>query len=324
MKTKNWTKVVVETPPELIDDVSRILIDYGSSHGVEVAEGETAKVSGYFQGRTIEDMLLLENNARELAAGQKAKITFHASPFANQDWVKNSSAHCKPVPISDKLLIVAEWEKEAAAGDSRQLLVLTPGMAFGTGHHETTLGVLECMSSICDEQVPKRMLDVGCGSGILSIAGSLLGITNITAFDVDSEAVKIAAENTHENGLDGKVKYFAGEISGVKGKYDLIVANIVSGVLKDIREDIRDRLMCGGKVILAGILKEQAYQIRRLYLSHTMMRFVERKELGEWVIFVFEKVKLPHKYPCPGCEFCQFCSDTRCDACRMRLECKKR
>jgi len=323
MKTRNWTKVVVETPRELIDEISRILIDYGSSHGVEVAEGETAHVTGYFQEQTIEDMLALENNIQDLASKKKVEIPFHVSPFANQDWVKNSSAHCKPVPISDKLLIVPEWEKEAAQNDPRQVLVLTPGMAFGTGHHETTFGVLECMVSICKENVPKRMLDVGCGSGILSIAGSLLGIPNITAFDVDSEAVKIAAENTCENGLEGKVKYFAGEISGVKGKYDLIVANIISGVLKDIREEIRDRLMCGGKVILAGILREQAYQIRRLYLSHTMMRFVERKELGEWVIFVFEKVKLPHKYPCPGCEFCQFCSDTRCDACRMRLECKR-
>jgi len=318
MKNKEWIKITVEIPSDMVDEISELLIESGSSQGVEVVNfPDSTKLIGYFQKHTIEDLLSLEEKIKAVKRTNK-EISFHLEPFMDEDWSKNWKLFFKTVSISDKLLIIPEWEKEKLKNDSRELIVLTPGMAFGTGYHETTRGALESIVSLCSSKVPKKMLDVGCGSGILSIAGSLLGIKDMTAFDIDPDVMGIARKNLSVNGLDGKVKLFAGEIGALKGRYDLIVANIISDVLKKIREDIRSHMAKGGFLILSGILEEHEARVKHVYISHPLMSFVERKKIGEWVTLVFKKVALPQKHPCPECDFCQFCSDSRCSVCMVR------
>ena len=182
------------------------------------------------------------------------------------DWENNWKQFYKPMEIGERLLVVPEWEK--AGDDGRVKLILNPGLTFGTGSHATTRLCLTALEKhICGGE---KVLDLGCGSGILSIAALLLGAKDAFACDIDDKCVGVAYENAALNGI-GKEHYTvrAGDVLSDRGlqkefggDYDLIVANIVADVIIALAPQVRGLLKAGGLFLCSGIIDDRAEEVR--------------------------------------------------------------
>ena len=182
------------------------------------------------------------------------------------DWENNWKQFYKPMEIGERLLVVPEWEE--AGDDGRVKLILNPGLTFGTGSHATTRLCLTALEKhICGGE---KVLDLGCGSGILSIAALLLGAKDAFACDIDDKCVGVAYENAALNGI-GKEHYTVrtGDVLSDRGlqkefggDYDLIVANIVADVIIALAPQVRGLLKAGGLFLCSGIIDDRAEEVR--------------------------------------------------------------
>ena len=197
------------------------------------------------------------------------------------DWAESWKQYYKPVPLG-RVTIVPAWERyEAKNGEV--IIRMDPGMAFGTGTHETTRLVIRLMQD--EELLGKRVLDVGTGSGILSICASKLGAKSCNAYDIDPMAVKVARENCIADGCDNITVGVSDLLRGVDlsgGKYDFCVANIVADIIIRMLPDVRDYVKCGSPLILSGIIGERADEVRAAVIK---TGFTVEKEIKEndWV-----------------------------------------
>lgn len=184
-----------------------------------------------------------------------------------EDWANNWKAYFKPMPVGEKLLVCPSWEK-IPDGNTRAVLKIDPGMAFGTGTHHTTRMCLELL----EKNIKKRDLvaDLGCGSGILSIAASLMGAKETYAIDIDPVAARVAAENAELNGIDmsgyfiriGDIlsdEKFRDDISG--RQYDIVLANIVANVIIAFAPVIPQLMKPDGKLIASGIIADRLDEV---------------------------------------------------------------
>lgn len=170
-----------------------------------------------------------------------------------EDWAENWKKYFKPVEIGGKLLITPLWENGKREKTQRVEMLLEPGMAFGTGTHETTRLCLELIEKYISPD--SEMLDVGCGSGILAICSLLLGAKKAVGVDIDAMSVKTAQENAILNGVAENFEGIVGSLTEkVEGKYKLIAANIVADVLLFLNKDIKQFLDKDGIYIMSGII----------------------------------------------------------------------
>ena len=183
------------------------------------------------------------------------------------DWENNWKAFYKPMEIGERLLVIPEWEE--ADSDGRVALRLNPGLIFGTGSHATTRLCLQALEKLVRPGM--RVLDLGCGSGILSIAALLLGADRAFGCDIDDKAVDVAYENASLNGI-GRDRYTvrAGDVltdSGLKKQigtgYDIVVANIVADVIIALAPAVRPLMGEGGWFLCSGIIDDRAEEVRR-------------------------------------------------------------
>ena len=209
---------------------------------------------------------------------------------ATEDWVNNWKQYFHPMPIGEKLLIRPTWEDEYDP-QGRIVLHIEPGLAFGTGSHPTTKLCLETLEKYIDSN--STVLDIGCGSGILSIASLLLGAKSAFGVDIDSLAVKTAMENAKENGFDErKFKAVQGNLSDkVSGKYNVVVANIVADIIMEFNKDVGKFLDDGGVYITGGIIESREDEVLMSFAQNGFM-VKERFEEKGWLVFVAEKMKM--------------------------------
>ena len=206
----------------------------------------------------------------------------------DEDWMLAYRRHFKVEEIGRRLVVVPEWECEdfrrKARDDKREMIVLDPGMAFGTGKHETTRACLEYI----DELSPVgTFLDMGCGSGILSIAAAKLGFAPVKGFDVDQEAVDASVENAGKNGVAADyVKFALGRktssdqtVEQSNVSYDLVAANILGPLLIRFADEIVPYV--GDKIIISGILTELYSEVLAAYEARGLKE-ISRKTIGEW------------------------------------------
>jgi ribosomal protein L11 methyltransferase len=182
-------------------------------------------------------------------------------PVAEQDWVRLTQAQFAPVPVTDDFWIVPSWH-EPPAGATR-VIRLDPGLAFGTGTHPTTRMCLRWIARQPDARRARwaRVLDYGCGSGILAIGAALHGATGIDAVDIDPAAVTSTRDNAAVNG----VTLTAGLPDAAAGDYPLVLANILASPLKLLAPVLAGHVAPGGDLVLAGILERQADELRAAY-----------------------------------------------------------
>ena len=227
---------------------------------------EDVLVKAYFKSDASapETLHLVEQKLGEIAkmdmGFDMGSLTLDTQGVREQDWAENWKKYYKPFRAGERLVIKPSWEAyEPKDGDL--VLELDPGMAFGTGTHETTF--------MCMEQLEKyvtpgcRAIDVGCGSGILGLAAAKLGAADVLAIDLDELAVKVAAENTEKNGLSNVVRVAHGDLLEKREeKADVIVANIIADVICYLCGPVKKHLLEGGTFICSGIIdgREDEYR----------------------------------------------------------------
>ena len=206
-----------------------------------------------------------------------------------EDWANVWKQFYKPLRIGRRLVVTPPWEKVTAGRDD-VVVVMDPGMAFGTGTHETTRLCLE----LIEKHLKKgdRMLDVGTGSGILSIAGAKLGASLVRAYDIDPVAVRVARENVAANGVDGAV--VCGQSDLLRGvdraaaPYDLVSANIVADILIRMAPDVPALMREGARLIASGVIEGRKNDVRAA-MERAGLRMVDEAEQSDWTALVFEK-----------------------------------
>ena len=289
-----WLELHLDTTPAGIEPVSELLGDYGIDGLVIDEEGDFKNFleNNHQYWDYVDEDLLKEKQGKcritfyleesdaglntlaqvriALSAYKKqhpeyAPLLLTMENVADEDWENNWKQFYKPMEIGERLLVVPEWEQ--AKDSERVKLILNPGLTFGTGSHATTRLCLTALEKHIHGG--EKVLDLGCGSGILSIAALLLGAADAFACDIDDKCVGVAYENAALNGID-KTHYTvrAGDVTTDKklqkefgGDYDVIVANIVADVIIALSTQVRPLLKQEGIFLCSGIIDDRASEV---------------------------------------------------------------
>ena len=241
-------------------------------------------------------LAMVRSEMAELAALDTEKkfgrLVCELSNVCEEDWANNWKQYFKPLKVGDKLVVKPSWEPLEET--DRTVLEIDPESSFGTGQHNTTQLCLELLEKTLHEN--DKVLDLGCGSGILSIAALLLGADNACAVDIDLNSVKIAKQNAEKNHITpDKYVTYAGNIIGdeellkkIGGGYNLITANIVADVLIAMAPLFGDFLVPMGTVIISGIIIERCDEVMAA-MEKAGFKRTELRESGGWAAASFVK-----------------------------------
>lgn len=217
----------------------------------------------------------------ELKKGESFLGRLHVEVKSEDDslWADRWKEYFRPAKVTEKIVIKPSWEEYEAA-DGELILEIDPGRAFGTGTHETTSGCLELMEKYMKEG--DRVLDVGCGSGILSIGAALLGSSCVYAIDIDPVAVEVTKENVALNGFSDIVRTEEGDLTkGVDFKADIVAANLMADLVKVLTKDVAVHLEKDGVYISSGILLEKEDDVKQT-LDECGFKVIDVIRKGEW------------------------------------------
>lgn len=269
-----WTEISIEVPVEMVDtagDIAQMVVPYGIYiEDYSMLEDEVEEIAHI---NLIDEDLLKkdrtkgivhiyispEDNPVEAIAFLSERYTECEIPFEiksegceEQDWLNNWKQYFNPIEVGEKILIRPTW-RDKYEPNGRVVLNLDPGLAFGTGTHETTR---LCMQAIEKYMNPNdKILDVGCGSGILGVTALLLGADSAVGVDIDEMAVKTAKENAELNKVDDRFTVLCGNLTDkISGKYNLIVANIVADAIIMLSKDIKNFMYDDSIYIMSGII----------------------------------------------------------------------
>lgn len=291
----SWIRVALDIVPEAVDLASTALCEAGAS-GVEVQDAETlgdaerplvaglARAIAYFGGEPPEDV---RTRVLEVAASMGVEVHgVEAAPFTDESWKTNWKQYFKPARVSARVQVAPPWEvPEAPEGGVN--VVIEPGLAFGTGTHATTRLSLRRIDGLLAAHPMASMLDVGCGSGILSVAAALLSDTvAVDAFDIDPEAKAMSLENFARNGVEGRVRLLETTLDRVEGTYDLVVANILAHILLLLADDLIRTTSPHGRLLLCGIGDKAVDEVLAGF-SARGMTLEDREEMDGWTALIW-------------------------------------
>lgn len=255
----------------------------------------TAKVHFYMEPENCDPekvMLQVQNIFQELREFcEIGKGTITLSETEDKDWINNWKTFFKPFRAADDIVIKPTWETYEKEKDSDILIEIDPGIAFGTGSHETTKLCIQALDKYVKEG--DSILDVGCGSGILSIAALKLGAAHATAIDIDEVAVKVAAENMAVNQIpSSRYTLYDGDLISnaflkvkVGTGHDIVVANILADVIIPLTGVIRPHLKKGGLYITSGIIDTKEEDVRHA-LEENGFEILSVEHMKEWCCFI--------------------------------------
>ena len=307
-----WTEITIKTTTEAVEAISNILMEERCG-GVMIedpkdflfqkkneldwdyVEEEVFNKSGQ-DGVLIKTYIPEERNVLELIETVKARIALlpsfgldigegsvSLSNVNESDWANEWKKYYKPTKVGKKIVVKPSWEEyEKQEGDL--IIELDPGMAFGTGTHETTSMCIRELENYVDET--KTVFDIGCGSGILAIAAAELGAKEVVAGDLDEVAVKVSKENCEINHVSDKVVVKHGSLfEVVDSKADVIVANIIADIIKILAKDVSKFLKEDGVFISSGIILAKIDEVCEA-LEENGFEIVKVERLGEWSAIV--------------------------------------
>ena len=223
---------------------------------------------------------------KERFAAEKINFEVELGTVAEIDWNEYWKKFFHTSLIGNRLAVVPAWE-EYENKEERKILKIDPGAAFGTGTHATTSLCLEFLEQYTNQN--DTVLDIGCGSGILSIAGVILGAKNAIGVDIDECAVKVAKENAVMNGVEERTEYIHGDLAEkVQGKFDIVCANIVADVVIRLLSNVGEYMKPDGILIASGIIAPRADEVRKSIIDNG---FKIEQELvrEEWHAFAIMK-----------------------------------
>ena len=284
-----WLSISIETDCQHAEVLADALLEAGAlSACIEDADAGTAREApqfgepgsvttpGWERSRVI---ALLESTTDASAliadcaaiAGLDDTPTFTQEEVAEQNWVQLTQSQFDPIRVSGRLWIVPSWHQ--APDPDAIILVLDPGMAFGTGSHATTRLCLEWLERTVTSGI--SILDYGCGSGILALAAAKLGAIDVLGVDIDAQAVTAATSNAERNDVSAR---FADSAMDLDGQFDIVVANILSNPLKALAPAICAHVRPGGKLALSGILAEQAEELIATYAPYVPLSVADTRD----------------------------------------------
>ena len=280
--TPRYPYLHVDVPADRAEAIAAELWDLGAQ-GLEERDHSTLDGPKRKGGVTLVAYFPDEAEAQRIKTAMKKRYPARVEYVVGDDWRDAWRAHFKPMRLGPRLVVRPSWE-EVKLRDGDVVLTIDPGRAFGSGTHESTKLVLREL----DRRIRggERVLDVGCGSGILSVAAVLLGAARARAVDVDPDAVAVTNENARDNGVTSRVEASTTDVSRLRGTYDIVVANIEARVLVPLAPAIGARVVKRGWLILSGVLLEQLDEVRAAYPGFTL-RLVPRD--GDWIALVLQK-----------------------------------
>jgi ribosomal protein L11 methyltransferase len=292
-----WLELTITLPSASAESLGETLVALGSPGVVqeslrragEVSDGqalEMAKVIAAFPMEQISELLLGEvrRTLDDLGSPAGAQPTLAMQAIDGGAWVEQWKRFYRPFKLGKRLVIRPPWEPYSAAADEL-LLTLNPGQAFGTGLHATSQLCLAFLETIVGMRPGARLLDVGCGSGILSLAGVLFGCAGSFGVDVDRLAVWVARVNARLNHLSKRATFAAGSLELVADRFDIVIANILLEPILALVEPLHTVIVPGGAVVLSGILTEEMPQLRGGLLAHGW-RITHQASQEEWTAVV--------------------------------------
>lgn len=286
--SQEWVQIKIRTRNSYSDTVSDLLEQLGSlavtfedaedSPILEPRPGERrlwpdTEVTGLFAQGTDPEPIL-----RALKAILGDHIPMAAVKLADKNWIRAWMDQFKPIKCGNRLWICPSWLK--VDDPDAVVVMLDPGLAFGTGTHPTTWLCLNYLDSLSLEG--KTVVDYGCGSGILGIAALKLGAVKASGVDIDDQAILASDENSERNGVKGKFTLYLNEASKNVEPADVTVANILAGPLTELEPEIARLTAHGGHLALSGVLKEQAPEVLEAYSKDFVMDEVTTR--GDWAL----------------------------------------
>ena len=304
----NWTEITIGVPCEFTESASAIanmtvpygiyIEDYSDleqqawdiSH-IDLIDEDLVKKD---RTKSLIHIYISEcDNAAEALEFLKERFNAEKIPFniesrgvEDSDWNENWKKYFHTIEIGEKLAVVPSWEKYENP-DNRAVLSIDPGAAFGTGTHATTSLCLELLQNyICENT---KMLDIGCGSGILALASVLLGADSSFGVDIDAQSVKTARENAEINGIFNKSRFEVGDLTQrVNGKYNVICANIVADVIIRLLPDVGEFMAEDAKLIISGIIDIRKNDVLTA-AAQNGFKVADERCKDNWCAFVIEK-----------------------------------
>ena len=301
----NWTKLTVKGNTRDLDTITSVMSML--DNGLMIEDYSDFTLNGMY-GDLVDDSILNadkntvkvslfvpeEKNLGEYRAYITERLsalgvdaTIECEGMNEEDWSESWKQYYKPIPLG-RVTIVPAWE-EYTPKNGEVVIKMDPGMAFGTGTHETTRLVMRIMQD--EIRGGERVLDVGTGSGILSICASKLGALSCNAYDIDPVAVKVARENAERDGCTNITVGVSDLLRGVDlsgGKYDFCVANIVADIIIRMMPDIGAYLKDGAPLILSGIISERADEVRASVKENGFTVVREERE-NDWLALMVKR-----------------------------------
>ncbi len=271
----HYYEVIIPFNEENYDNIQSTLYSFGVENILE----ENGLFKIYFDDKDKESIIKLKDSLeQEYSVGN---ISVHK--FENKNWNAEWESSIQPVYINDKIVIHSSWNKSSIENPEGKILIeIDPKMSFGTGHNETTQLVLEMMTEYLDEN-DNTLLDYGCGTAVLSIAASKLGVEKIIAIDIDVDAVENSKEYVKLNNAQQSIKIDNCNISSVEeNDFDVIAANIIRSVIVANLNHIHSKLKVEGKLFLSGIMAEEEDLIKNA-LRKFDFEIIDVRKKAEWL-----------------------------------------
>ena len=270
---------------EVIDYFSENELDYNANFS---SKNDVWSIIGYIVDNRFANTKLniIFNNLKEFMESENEFIyEIFTAKCNDEDWQDEWKKYFHTVNITDNIVIKPSWD-EYEPSDNEIVVEIDPGLAFGTGTHETTSLCVEFLEKYAQNK--KKLLDIGCGSGILMLIGKKLGVEKVVGIDIDEKVNDVVLENFSKNGINDNFQVIIGNlVDDVNEKYDLVVSNILVDVLEKLLEDIEKILEKDATVIFSGILNEKEEAFLKKAKNYNLKQ-IDRKEKNNWVSLVFK------------------------------------
>ncbi|MCJ8006883.1 50S ribosomal protein L11 methyltransferase [Lederbergia wuyishanensis] len=309
-----WTEISIHTTNEAIEPISNILHEAGAS-GVVIEDPSelTKEREDWFgeiydlnpgdypeEGVIIKAYLPVNSFISETVDSIKQEITdlikydidigtnrVTTTEVKEEDWASAWKKYYHPVKISETFTIVPTWEDYERVNSDELIIELDPGMAFGTGTHPTTVMCIQALEKTV--QKGQHIIDVGTGSGVLSIAAALLGAKNVLALDLDEVAVKSAKQNIEINNVSEQIEVRKGNLlEGIEDKADIVVANILADIIIRFTDDAATIVKQGGYFITSGIIQPKKLEVKEAIIA-AGFDIEETLVMEDWVAFIAKR-----------------------------------